>query len=33
MAFLNEEDKEWLFAKTALSIWRFGTTDHTAGVS
>ena len=24
MAFLTEEDKQWLFAKTALSIWKFG---------
>lgn len=25
MAFLNEEDKRWLFADTAKSIWKFGT--------
>ena len=23
MPFLSEEDKEWLFAKTALSVWSF----------
>ena len=32
MAFLNEDDKEWLFAKTALSIWRFGAAEHKAEV-
>jgi L-fuconolactonase len=24
MDFLTEEDKEWLFSKTALSVWAFG---------
>jgi predicted TIM-barrel fold metal-dependent hydrolase len=24
MDFLGEDDKEWLFAKTAQSVWRFG---------
>ena len=24
MAFLTEEDKRWLFAETAKSIWKFG---------
>ena len=24
LTFLSNEDKEWLFAKTALSIWKFG---------
>ena len=33
MAFLNEEDKEWLFARTALSIWKFGAAENTAGVA
>ena len=32
MAFLNEEDKEWLFGKTALSLWKFGASAHTAGI-
>ena len=32
MAFLNEEDKEWLFAKTALGIWKFGAAEHAAGI-
>lgn len=28
MPFLNADDQEWLLAKTALSIWRFGTEGH-----
>ena len=32
MAFLNEEDKQWLFGKTALGIWKFGASAHTAGI-
>lgn len=24
LPFLSDEDKEWLFAKTALSVWKFG---------
>ena len=31
MAFLNEEDKEWLFARTALSIWKFGAAADAPG--
>ena len=31
MAFLNAEDKEWLFARTALSIWKFGAAADAAG--
>ena len=23
MDFLTEEDREWLFCKTALNVWRF----------
>ena len=23
MGFLNDDDKEWLFSKTALSVWNF----------
>ena len=30
MAFLNWEDKQWLFAKTALSIWKFGSATSAA---
>ena len=32
MGFLNEEDKQWLLGKTALSIWKFGAAENCAGV-
>ncbi len=31
MPFLNAADHEWLFAKTALSIWKFGAAAPAAG--
>jgi predicted TIM-barrel fold metal-dependent hydrolase len=24
MGFLTDDDKEWLFSKTAMTVWKFG---------